>query len=164
MKSIWKQFSLMTLVLVFTSSQVFAAEASGLKQAFDEFQYSMEVEGAAATVEGQTAATEKLQQDLKALNLSHEEMIAQAIAQLKDQKLAQELKEILAQVNIQNLSQKEILDQVKAAFERSYHAGASWSGAATAGVVIAGLVVVVVVVLASTGGKDENFIDWEWDL
>lgn len=118
----------MTLVITINSSM--AASHSGIKNAVDEFTYSMTVDGAALDPEASQKAIENFKialLDLESQGITKEEIIATALTQVTDEKTAAELKSALTHIQLSKMTTEEANAFLKVTVEKSYQQGASWN-------------------------------------
>lgn len=145
-----RKLSLIVLCLSILTTQAMAVTGNGMKTAFDEFTYKMEVEGALTNPAARKQAMDDLKHNLLALNLSQEEMLNSALAEVKDQKVASDIRQALEQKN--NMSAAESIELIRSILSKSYMNGASWNGGlSTTAVVAIMLVIIVILVLIPTG-------------
>lgn len=140
--------TLMTAALFTTQS--YAASQSGLKAAFDEFNYTMTVDGAASDKAMAEAAVNQLGQSIQSLQaqgLTNAELVEFAISQIQDKKVAQDMKAAYSQIALSKLGAEEGLGLVKSIASKGYARGASWEGDVTM-IVVGGLILAAVVALA----------------
>ena len=122
--------------------QSFAATNNGLKAAFDNLNYSLSVEWDQSDRNFYNAEMEKFAQSLRAYNVTNQELVEFTVSQVKDQKLANDLRTAFTMVQINKMDQKDAQKYVMDVMNKSYSRGASWNG----GAVIGGALVVVLIV------------------
>lgn len=158
----FKRFFVLALAVSLMTTQTFAASHNGLKVAFDELAYSMEVEGAGLNLETKKAALAQFSQtldQLQAEGLSSEELLSFAQSQIKDEALARDFAATFSLVNANKLSQIEVRDALNDLSDRMYAKGASWNGAdpVYAWVGIAILVVIIMALQPEDPCADEAY-------
>lgn len=146
------------LALALLTTQVFAGQNHGLKAAFDEFTYAMEVEGASLDPVAKKLATEELKKAIEAAiaeGATSEEIYASALAQVKNKALAEEMKQVFLLQDQQNLSADESIKLLQTAINKSYAQGANWSGGSAALILtwVAVVLLIVVVTVTAKPGK-----------
>ncbi len=152
----FKRFALMTLALALFSTQSFAASQNGLKDAFDELAYTMEVEGAALNPEAKQTALNHFAEavdQLQNAGLSNQELIAFVQSQVKDQAVARELAVSYALIQSQKLSRDEMKGLMKSMSAQIYSKGASWNGEVLP---IVGIVALVAIIIAISIAQGED--------
>lgn len=127
------------LLSVCFSMQVTAGTNNGLKDAFDELNYSLTVEWdqkdqAVFNTQSEKFTTELIK--LQEAGLSNKDMMEFAITQIKDKALAKEIETTFSLVSINAMSPDEAQEHIKKAINKSYGQGASWSGVAVAGAIV----------------------------
>lgn len=145
LKRIWILF----LTLMTLTAQVSANSQSGLKTAFDELNYSLNVEWDQKDENFYNTQSEKFTKEIMKLQeagLSNKELMDFAITQVKDKTLAHEIQTTFSLVSIDAMSSQEAQEHIKKAIAKSYGQGASWSGAAVASGIV--LVIVIIAVIA----------------
>lgn len=143
---------MISFCLVLTVSQCFAGSQNGLRDAVDEFLYSMEVEGAALDPALKLEAAKKLNVALLSLQesgMSNEELINLTISQIKNQSVANDMKEVLNTINAQNLSALDARDMVKDALSHTSSQGANWTGNSVMPFLAIGVMVLIVALVMS---------------
>lgn len=122
-----------TIVLIVT--MVFSLQSmasNGVKLAFDEFTYAMEVEGAAFNPHDSRIAHEKLMTALQESGLSDLEILNYSLTQIKDQKLRKDIESVIQSGH----SAEETKSLIHQAISESYSEGASWNGDPVFGVLV----------------------------
>jgi hypothetical protein len=137
-----KKFMVSLIALCMLTVQSFAATSNGLKAAFDDLNYSLTVEWNQTDRAFYNQQMEKFAQSLRAANVTNQELVEFTVSQVKDQKLANDLRTAFTMVQINNMNQKDAQKYVIDIMNKSYSHGASWNG----GAVIGGAVLVVVIV------------------
>lgn len=135
--------------------QSFAVTNNGLKAAFDNLNYSLSVEWDQTDRGFYNSEMEKFAQALRTANVSNQELVEFTVSQVKDEKLANDLRTAFTMVQINKMDQKEAQKYVMDVMNKSYAQGASWNG----GAVIGGAIVVVLIVaiaLLATGDARIN--------
>lgn len=146
------------LLALTLSGQALAGSTALLKDAFDEFNYAVNVEWDQKDsafydqqVEKLEAAIDQLQEE----GLTNEELVEFGLAQIKNSQIKAEAKDVLSLITSEKLSDSDASDLIKSFQENSYARGASWSGnvAAVAGIATG---VIIVVVVAYTIHKSKS--------
>jgi hypothetical protein len=134
------------LALFILSTNSYAGGPSSLKEIVDEYRYALEVEWDQQDMNFYNAITAKLHKDIASLNLSGEEVIKALALEVKDTKLAAEMKNVSEIVILNNLSHEETLELVQNVVAKSYAFGANYIGNAGAfiGVMALGVLYVAV--------------------
>lgn len=143
-----KRACVLLLVLITFTAQVSANSQTGLKAAFDELNYSLNVEWDQKDLNFYNAQSEKFTSEimkLQEMGLSNKELMDFAILQIKDKKLAHEIQTTFSLVSIDAMSSQEAQEHIKKAIANSYGHGASWNGATVLGGVV--LVIIIVAVI-----------------
>lgn len=141
---------LLTLMMVFClfTVQANAATNNSLKAAFDELNYSLTVDWNQtdrAFYNQQMDNFSNKVKDLRAEGLTNQELVEFTISQVKDQRMAQDLRTALTMVTVNKLTGVEAQKYVTDAMNKSYSQGASWGGE----VIVAGLVLIVIIAVAA---------------
>lgn len=141
------------LALTLVSTPTSAGQKSPLKAAFDQLSYSLTVEWDQRDRSFYDARLKDFADKLSAMQAqgtSKSELVAFALAQVKDKKLSDDLNAAYAQIRVNQLSQSEARKQVLETISQAL--GASWSGQSsiTDGLVALLLVVAVVAAVAVT--------------
>jgi hypothetical protein len=156
----FNRLCLLTIAFSLLTTQSFAASQSGLKAAFDEFAYSMEVEGAALDAEAKQEAISTLVNsisDMQEQGLSNQQLIDFAGSQIKDKAFARDIKEAYAQMQAEQMSAEQGRDLIKSMATDFYSKGANWSGdVQTIGIIGLVLVLVAVAVVLGKPGPCAN--------
>lgn len=113
------------MALILTAQTSFAATGSGLKQAFDEYNYVMQVEGAALDPEKSREALVRLQEELQGHD--REEILKVALAGVSDQRLTAEIRSALDTISANKLSDAEASELMTNILKDGYQRGASWN-------------------------------------
>jgi hypothetical protein len=150
-----KKFVVSIIAFCLLSVQSFAATNNGLKDAFDSLNYSLSVEWNQTDRAFYNAEMAKFTEAIRAANVSNQELVDFTISQVKDEKLAKDLRTAFTMVQINQMNQKDAQKYVVDIMNKSYSHGASWNG----GAVIGGALVVVLIVavaLLATGDARIN--------
>ncbi len=150
-----KKFMLSFIALCLLTVQSFAVTNNGLKAAFDGLNYSLSVEWDQTDRAFYNQQMEKFAQAVRAANVSNQELVEFTVSQVKDEKLANDLRTAFTMVQINKMDQKEAQKYVMDIMNKSYSQGASWNG----GAVIGGAIVVILIVaiaLVATGDARIN--------
>jgi hypothetical protein len=127
----FKRFFVLAMSFALMTTQSFAASQSGIKMAFDEFAYSMEVEGAALNPAARKVAVEVLSasiEELKNQGMTNQELFNFTVSQVKDKAVAQDLSQTFALMQSNQMSHEEIQAFLDTMATKVYSKGASWNG------------------------------------
>lgn len=145
---------LLTLCLAFSfvMTSVHASSTDGLKLAFEELQFALEVEWDQKDPAFKKAQLEKFSDrlnELKAQGLTNSDLIASSIGQIKDESLRKQIETANSLIAINHMSEVEARKMIQENFEKSLSKGASWNCESflTIGAVV--LFVVLAIVVAS---------------
>jgi len=130
-----------------------ASNATTLRQAMNDFNYSINVEWDQKDQAFYEAQMEKFQaamSELSAKGMTQAQMIAEARAEIKDSQAAAQLDQAMQLVASNNMSQAETKRLVMDMMTKSQTRGASWGGGMLLNV---GILVGLIVVIAVLGGK-----------
>lgn len=156
----FKRLALLAITFALITTQSFAVTHNGLKAAFDEFSYSMEVEGAALDQEQKDVAIKALLvsiAELQAEGLSKQEIVDFAQSQIKDATLKANTKELFSQIQTEKMSEAESIELVRSLAKNFYAQGASWSGDTGMYVGLGGFLLLMIAVAVLVGpGKCAN--------
>lgn len=125
----FKQFFAAAMIFSLTIGTSHASAAVGIKDIFDNFTYTSQVEG------NDSLAQANLSSDLKAAReagISNQEVVNYALSQVKDAKVKSELATTFALINADQLSSEEAQAQIQKIFAEGSNRGASWNGGAGA--------------------------------
>lgn len=134
------------------STQAMAATHEGIKDIYDDLNYSLTVEW---DQKDKVFYADKIAQfqnkllELKNQGIQNEEILSFALDTAKDEKLVHDIREaisVLGDGNIANLEGKEIINSISGKF---YSSGASWNGRTTVVASAATVVLVVAIILAT---------------
>ncbi len=113
------------LTLLITMNMSMAASRSGIKEALDEFNYTMTVEGASLDHAKTLEAAAALQEKLKGIDQA--EVLDVALEGIQNKKTAAEIRLALGTIQQQQLSPEEASLIMNDVLKRSYERGASWN-------------------------------------
>jgi hypothetical protein len=119
------------LLSALISVQTHAATGTGLKQAFDEFRYSVNVEWDQQDLTYYETARERLETrigEAMANGATTEQVIEVAIAQIPDAKLAAEMRQSAQLLQAGKLSASDARELLMKSLEAQGSRGASWTG------------------------------------
>jgi hypothetical protein len=145
----FKRISVLLVAMLIFTTNSFAASQSGLKEAFNEFNYSVSVEWDQKDKAFYDQQVKKLQAEMQvqqANGVTNADLVQFVISESKNESLKKDLSLVLLQMKINQMSQAEALAIVKDKLNKTYAEGASWSGRGDQ--IIIGLVVVLVAVWA----------------
>lgn len=126
-----KRIVLILIALCFAVTQAMASAGSGIKAAVDELQFTLVVEGAALNAEAKEIALKTFHARVDSMvqeGESRNALLAEAATLIKDERLAGEVKSVLAQFGDREISaerSQELLSQIA---KNSSAQGASWNG------------------------------------
>lgn len=141
--------SAISLVLCFATLSAFAANPAhtiALKQAFDDFQFAVTVQGNAndkVVFEKESAEFNKSMEKLIKDGLNKDEVVAFARAQIKDTKKANELTARLEKMDLARMTESQFSSTLFNMRSDLYTTGAAWNGMDGTSITI-GLVVAAV--------------------
>lgn len=118
------------VVTLLFSFSVLASPSSGVKEVFDEYIYTMEVEGGLVDEAIAQKAQEKFKTELEKLmasGLSRKELLQESFRMVKSDSLRRELEELLSQLEEGSLSEDRFLDQLDRSLSGAYVRGANWN-------------------------------------
>lgn len=150
-----KKFFVSVIAFCLLTVQSHAVTNNGLKAAFDSLNYSLSVEWDQTDRSFYNAKMEEFAQNIRTANVSNQELVEFTVSQVKDAKLANDLRTAFTMVQINKMEQKEAQKYVLDVMNKSYANGASWNG----GAVIGGAIVVVLIIavaLLATGDARIN--------
>lgn len=142
-----KKIIFILLAFIVLATQAFASSGDGLKRAFDEFSYSINVEWDQKDKVFYDNQVEILNSKVKALQaegLTNSELLEFVLEQTKNDSLRKDLSLAFTQIQINKMSQSEALKLVNETMSKSYSQGASWNGSTTDKIII-GLVGVLLI-------------------
>jgi ApbE superfamily uncharacterized protein (UPF0280 family) len=141
----------MMVLSIFTVS-AHATAQNGLKAAFDELSYSLNVEWDQKDQDFYKAkmkAFNASMKDLQAQGITNAELIEFVKSEVKDEKIARDMETAFNIIALNKMSSAEASKYMIETMEKSYSNGASWNGGAD---VLLGLGVLLVVVAVILGG------------
>lgn len=145
----FKRLILLAISFAIFSTQTYASSQSGLKAAYDEFAYAMEVEGASLNTESREAAARSFAEQvaiLQSQGLSNTELIQFVQSQIQDKTLAAELTATYKLLETEKLSSEEVRDILKNMSSHIYAQGASWNGDVQMYLFVGGFLAVMIAV------------------
>lgn len=148
----FKKFFLLMIAFTLLSVQANAATHNGLKDAFDELNYSLNVEWDQQDKAFYNEQMDKFSatvKDLQAQGLTNQELVDYTLSQVKDAKLAQDLKTAFTMVVINKMNPAEAHKYITDVMANSYSRGASWAGEVVLGAI--GLVIFVALAAVVVG-------------
>ena len=148
----FKKFFVSFLAFAFVSVQANAVSNNSLKKAFDELNYSLSVEWDQkdrAFYDAQMSKFTGQVQELQAKGLTNAELMTFATANIKDAKLAKEVKNAMTLVQINKMSAKDARKLLLDTVGKNYSAGASWSND---GILYGALIVLLIVAVVAGAG------------
>lgn len=149
----FKKFIALTLLVCFLSVEANAATHNGMKAAFDDLNYALSVEWDQKDKAFYSAQMDKFKDNLTALQkqgVSNQELIEFALAQVKDEKVAKDLRTAFTMISINKMSSLEAQEYVTAVMNKSYNQGASFIGSV---ILTTFFLVAIVAVAAIVAGK-----------
>lgn len=150
----FKKFFVSFLAFAMLSVQATAATNNSLKAAFDSLNYSLSVEWDQrdrAFYDAKMKEFTAKVQELQAQGLTNAELAEFAVSQIRDQRMADELKGAFTTIQLNQLNQADARKLVMETMSKSYNRGASWSSDT---LLVGGLIVLVIVAaLAGVSGQ-----------
>ena len=150
----FKKFFVTVLAFAMLSVQATAATNNSLKAAFDSLNYSLSVEWDQrdrAFYDAKMKEFTAKVQELQAQGLTNAELADFALTQVRDQRMADELKGAFTTIQLNQMNQNDARKLVMETMSKSYNRGASWSSDT---LLVGGIIVLVLVVaLAAAGGQ-----------
>ncbi len=144
------------LVLSFSINSATAAAVDSLQSAFDDLNYSLQVEWDQKDVafhDEQVLLFQSRMAKLKEQGLTDQEIISFALSSIKDQKVVNELTEMANVLSVAQLPSEQVEELLRSYVSKQYNQGASWY--ASTGPIIFGVLAVLVVVIAVVGSDDK---------
>lgn len=134
------KFASIILCFVITAQAMAGTAFDGLKEAFDEFNYSVTVDGAdyAKQLEQLKASILELQKN----GLSNQELIEFGVAQIKDRKTSEEARQLLSIIDSEELPENDAMNLLQSFHQSASSRGASWNGTTT--LITASVVIVII--------------------
>lgn len=156
----FKKFFMSSLVFCLFAVQANAATHNGLKNAFDELNYSLNVEWDQVDKEFYNKAQENFAsslKDLRAQGLSNQELINFALSEVKDAKVRRDLETAFNMITINKMNQIEAHAYITEVLSKSKTQGASWNGgSALAGFLVLALFVAVALVVTGNARVEDG--------
>ena len=155
MKSLTNLF-LALLILVSLPTQAMANE--GLKQAFDELNYSLSIEWDQENQEYYDSTLEKFETTVKELQeqgLTNKEIVAFSVSQVKNKKFGADIKYAFDVIEAEKLNQTEAQDLMLEVINKTYQKGASWE-VYPGGFITYGFVAIGIIILAAALSASES--------
>ena len=153
-----KLMALMLVLSVFTV-QAHATAQEGLKAAFDELNYALEVEWDQkdkAFHEEQMKKFTATLRDLQSKGLTQSQLVEFAKSEVKNAQVAKDLETALTMIQINKMSSSEANKYIIDTMKKSYSSGASWNGEVFVYLAVGILIVALAVAIAngstSSGG------------
>lgn len=149
----FRKLLILTTLVCFSLVQANAATHNSLKHAFDDLSYALSVEWDQQDRQFYNQQMEKFAHQLKnlqAAGLTNQELIEFTSSQVKNQRMAQDLKKALEVVSFSKMTAEEAHKYVTNVMNDSYSRGASWAGEVIGGVIA---VIVFVAIAAIIAGK-----------
>jgi hypothetical protein len=140
-------------------SQAMAGHTDGLKQAFDELNYSLNVEWDQEDPQFLTDKKEEFYSKLaklKVAGLTTEEMLSFTLSNIKDQQAAKEIDSLFSLLVSNQLKEDEAYSQILNIMDKSYNRGASWSGRTAVLIIVPTILVIAVVYMATCNAKKDS--------
>lgn len=146
-------FTLLLTMSLFTSLTAQAAGSAGLKQAFDEFNFALNVEWDQKNMEDYKVISKNFTDavaKLQAEGLTNQEMVDFALAQVPSETTKKALEAKMLEIKINNMSKTEARTAMMEALKESNIKGANWSGAGAALLASLGVILIVAAILGSS--------------
>lgn len=150
-----KLITLMMVLSIFTV-QAHAAAHNGLKNAFDELTYSLNVEWDQKDKAFYQSQMKKFTDTVSAMQtegLTNAEMIDFLKSEVKDERVAGDLQTAFNMISLHKMSSAEATQYMIETLKNSYSRGANWNGDMLAPTLISAAIIVGFVVLFVTSGK-----------
>lgn len=140
----FKKFFVSVIAFTILTVQANAATHNNLKAAFDDLNYALTVDWDQSDKAFYNAKMDNFAASIKEMQaegLTNQELVDFTLSQVKDQKLAQDLKTAFTMVVINKMSPTEAHAYITDVMSKSYSSGASWAGEVVLGAI--GLVIFV---------------------
>lgn len=151
-----KKFFVSVIAFCLLTAQSFAVTNNGLKAAFDQLNYALTVEWDQTDRAFYNQQMEKFASALRDSGVSQKEIVEFAVSQVKDEKIARDLRTAFTMVKINQMGQKEAQNYVVETLNKSYAQGASWNGGAAIGGILLVVIVVAVALLVTGDARVED--------
>lgn len=148
-----KKFFVSSMVFCLLIVQANAATHNGLRAAFDELNYSLNVEWDQVDKAVYNKAQKKFANSLRSLQaqgLTNQEIISFALSEVKDAKLQRDLETAISMVMINKMNESEAHAYISDVLAKTQIKGASWNGGAAIGTILV-IALFVAVALIVTG-------------
>jgi hypothetical protein len=155
----FKKFMMSSLVFCLFIVQANAATHNGLKSAFEELNYSLNVEWDQVDKSFYNQAQEKFAsslRDLQAQGLTNQELIQFALSEVKDEKIQRDLEAAFNMITISKMSQIEAHAFITEVLSKSQAKGASWNGGSAIATILVLALFVAVALVVSGNARVEN--------
>lgn len=120
----------LVLALALTTTSAFAS-TQGLKAAFDELNYALNIEWDQKDEDFYKNEMKKFQQtvsSLKAQGLTEGEMLNIVLSEVKDQRAAESIKAAFDTISIDQMNASDAISILLETMKKTYSSGASWNG------------------------------------
>lgn len=157
-----KIFALIMVFSIFIV-QAHASSQEGLKAAFDELTYSLTIEWDQKDQSFYQSKTKEFNEKVIALQehgLTSDQLIEFAKSEIKDEKLALDLGQIMNAIQINKMSSSEANILIVETLKNSYSSGANWNGDTRYWLKLAIGVLLITLVTLSVQGKYIDFSGW----
>lgn len=134
----FNRFFMMFIAFSLFTVHANASSQKGLKAAFDELNYSLNVEWDQSDKDFYNSQMDNFAntvKDLQSQGLTNRELVGFTLSQIKDQKLAKDLETAFNMVVINKMSPTEAHSYITEVMSNSYSRGASWAGEAILGTI-----------------------------
>lgn len=151
-----KKFIAFMLILSIFTVQAHATAQEGLKAAFDELSYALEVEWDQKDKVFHEAQMKKFTsalRDLQSKGLTQSQLIEFAKSEVKNAQVAKDLETALNMIQINKMSTAEANQYIIDTMKKSYSTGASWNGEVFVYLAVGVLIVALAVAIASGSGS-----------
>lgn len=142
-----KFFSVVIASAMFSMS-AFASTQDGIRAAFDEYTYAMEVEWDQQDQEFVKNAKAQFSRALVASGATAQDVVEFTKSQIKDAKVAADLDKTIAAMDSKTMSLEEAQNFMAKSMKNSHAQGASWAGAG----VWTWVIIILVVLILLNGG------------
>lgn len=161
--SVLKKLLTISVTFILLTSQVFATSSEGLKQAYDEMNYSLTVEWDQKDNSFYQAQIKKFNQkvkDLQSQGLTNSELLSFAQAQIKDSKVSATLDKVFLMINVNKMTPEVASKYIMDTMKETYLHGASWNGRTViSSVVFVAIFVALAIAMTSQTSNPNDGID-----
>lgn len=155
----FKKFLVSLMAFCLVSVQAQATSGNNLKAVFDDLTYTLAVEWDQKDQTVYAQAMQKFTAEIKTLQdqgLTNQELIESTLAQVKDAKLANDLRTAFTMVQINKMSPKEAQVYVNDVMKKSYSQGAHFVGTVIVSAIVIVAIVAAVLVLSGNARVEDG--------